>query len=74
MSLDLLPDQPADATDPGPAVSVIATLVTSNGVVVQMGERPDGALVLSPGGNRLPLVFDRWQRNALVGALTDAVS
>lgn len=74
MTLDLLPEQPTDATDPGPAVNVIATLVTSNGVVVQMGERPDGALVLSPNGNRMPLVFDRFQRAALVAAMTEAAA
>ena len=74
MTLDLLPEQPTDATDPGPAVNVIATLVTSNGVVVQMGERPDGALVLSPNGNRMPLVFDRWQALAMKEALSEAAA
>lgn len=62
---------PAEAMDAGPAVSVIATVVTMNGVVVQLGERPDGSLVLSPSGNRMPLCFDRYQRAAVMAALRD---
>lgn len=74
MTLDLSPTQPAEETpapagDAGAVPAVIATLVTTNGVVVQIGERPDGALVLSPGGNRLPLIFDRHQAGALRSAI-----
>ncbi|MBR0682772.1 hypothetical protein GXW74_19930 [Roseomonas eburnea] len=76
MTLDLSPNQPtedaaAPGSDAGPALAVIATLVTTNGVVVQVGERPDGALVLSPNGNRLPLVFDRHQAGALRSVLAE---
>jgi mevalonate pyrophosphate decarboxylase len=80
VTLELPAAQPADdmgrvtaaeAMDAGPSVSVIATVVTMNGVVVQLGERPDGSLVLSPNGNRMPLCFDRYQRAAVMAALRD---
>lgn len=75
MTLDLSPEQPAETTDAMPeqprAAEVIATLVTVDGVVVLLADRPDGSLAILPNGNRAPLVLDRWQRNALVGALTE---
>jgi hypothetical protein len=74
VTLTLESEQPTETPEPteaGPALSVIATVVTTNGVVVQIAERPDGALVLSPSGNRMPLVLDRFQRGAFVAALAE---
>jgi hypothetical protein len=71
MTLDLTTDQPAEAAiAPEPVAApdappIIATLVTADGVVVRISERPDGAIALIPSGNRAPLLFDRFQANAL---------
>lgn len=70
MTLDLTAEQPAE-TMPEPQTSVMATLVTVDGVVVRIADRPDGSLAIMPGSNRAPLVLDRHQRRALVGALTE---
>lgn len=74
MTLDLSPEQPADpamaAPEPAQA-AVIATLVTIDGVVLRLADRPDGSLALLPSGNRAPIVLDRHQRRAMVGALTE---
>ena len=75
MTLDLSPEQPAEApavTDPQPQAAVIATVVTVDGVVVRVAERPDGSLALLPSGNRAPLVLDRFQKRALTEAMMEA--
>lgn len=71
MTLDMTAEQPAEPVADQPQAAVIATLVTVDGVVVRLADRPDGSLAILPNGNRAPLVLDRWQRNALVGALTE---
>lgn len=74
MTLDLSPEQPAEApadTRPPEQAAVIATVVTIDGVVVRVAERPDGSLALLPSGNRAPLVLDRFQKRALVDAMSE---
>jgi len=71
MSLNLLPDQPAESAGEQPQTAVIATLVTVDAVVVRIGERPDGSLAIMPSGNRTPLVFDRHQAGALKSVLAE---
>ena len=74
MTLDLSPDQPVETMpDPQPAATTIATVITVDTVPVRVSERPDGSLVIQPG-SRNPLVFDRWQRAALLGAMSGAGS
>lgn len=76
MTLDLSAEQPAEtmAEATQPQSEIIATLVTIDGVVVRVADRPDGSLALLPAGNRAPIVLDRWQRGALFGALEEAAS
>lgn len=74
MTLDLSPEQPVEAMpEPQHAATTIATVITVDTVPVRVSERPDGSLVIQPG-SRNPLVFDRWQRQALLGALSGAGS
>jgi hypothetical protein len=75
MTRDLSPDQPADAPETLPAEAPteaqrIVTVITVDSVPVRVSERGDGSLVIQPG-SRNPLVFDRWQRIALLGALSE---
>ena len=74
MTLDLSPEQPPEQTEtpPAPGADLIVTIVTTDGVVVRVSQRPDGMLVLSPAGNRASLVLDRFQKRALTEALMEA--
>lgn len=79
MTLDLTADQPAETmpaetmqAEPARAIETRCTVVTIDGVVVRVAERPDGSLALLPSGNRAPLVFDKWQVLAIKAALTEA--
>lgn len=69
MTIDLSPEQPAETPIAQPvaddAQPIIATLVTADGVVVRISERLAGSIALLPAGNRAPLLFDRFQANAL---------
>jgi hypothetical protein len=70
VTLDLTAEQLAETPIAEAAVAndappIIATLVTADGVVVRISERPDGSIALLPAGNRAPLLFDRFQSNAL---------
>lgn len=74
MTLDLIPDQPADdaaamATDM-PTAATLVTLITTDAVPVRVSERPDGALIIQPG-SRNPLVLDRFQAGAMRAALAE---
>lgn len=77
MTLDLTLDQPAEtpiAAEREAAtanVATIATIVTIDSVVVRLAERPDGSLAFLPNGNRAPLVIDRFQRQAMMAALSE---
>lgn len=75
MTLDLSPEQPAEAPAAvveQPATDLIVTIVTTDGVVVRVSERGDGMLVIAPSGNRAALVLDRFQKRALTEALMEA--
>jgi hypothetical protein len=65
MSLDLSPDQPAEVAHVPP----LATVVTTDAVIVRITEAMDGALTIAPGSNRAALTFDRFQANAIREAL-----
>lgn len=75
MTLDLTTDQPAETAAerevPAANVATIATIVTIDAVVVRLAERPDGSLAFLPSGNRAPLVIDRFQRQAMMAALSE---
>jgi hypothetical protein len=77
MTLDLSPEQPPEPTEIpaeapriSPAPAVVATLVTTDGVVVRLSETPDGGVTLAPAGNRASLSFDRFQAAALRSAMS----
>ena len=75
MTLDLSPEQPPEAPDvtaAAPAHDLLVTIVTTDGVVVRVTQRPDGMLVFTPSGNRTALVLDRFQKRALTEALMEA--
>ena len=76
MTLDLTTEQPAEAATETPASTdsmpaILATLVTIDGVVVRLADRPDGSLAILPSGNRAPIVLDRFQRGAMMAALAE---
>jgi hypothetical protein len=76
VTLDQPTDLPVDemnsaAASAEPQIHTLVTIVTVDGVVVRVANRPDGSLVFSPTGNRAPIVLDRFQRGALMAALEE---
>lgn len=74
MTLDISPDQPAEAPsterEAAPKIANIGTFITVDLVAVRFAERPDGSLIIQPG-SRNPLVLDRHQAGALRAALAE---
>ena len=73
MSLDLLPDQPAEDVAPVATdmpITPLVTLITVDAVPVRVSERPDGTLIVQPG-SRNPIMLDRFQAGALRAALAE---
>lgn len=76
MTLDLTPEQPADtqadapaSTDP--AITIVGTFISIDGDPLRIATRPDGLLVIQPGG-RKQIVLDKWQAMAMRAALAVA--
>ena len=73
MSLDLLPDQPAEDAAPiatDMPITPLVTLITVDAVPVRVSERPDGTLIVQPG-SRNPIMLDRFQAGAPRAALAE---
>lgn len=75
MTLTLTAEQPEpmiEMPQQSAATEILATVVTMDGVVVRVAERTDGSLALLQGANRAPVIFDRYQRRALLDAILEA--